>query len=506
MDNIASALMLGHSSASNFESKAKQLILAAEANVARIESQIRDLLRLRDRERGVIASLKQVISPIRKLPAELLVEIFSIVAGVGTTEPEWLLRRSTSPALRKVLVISQVCAHWRQLACTTPQLWNFPVKLSLKKARSDSFLATTKTFLERSAPHPIPILLVDQPSAASPVVDLLFELTPRWKSLVFQNAQISGLRELPMDALKSLVSVYIKDRTDIPMHSPVKVFLGAPCLRTVSVTVRAFTGRIHLPWSQLTRLDITVSCLESAQSFLDILVQCTNIVTADFSGLIPWSQPPISAPVVQLARLESLSLIYPYAEEDGHITPFIACLDLPSLTTLEIRSGIETSWSSEDFTSFQSRSTRIECLEIIGSMMTPEDIISLLTHSPNLVDLNLEHCFDGLGSVRAAMGFLRYSSAQNVHVVPSLQGVSIESRFGVNEDLEEMLEQMMFSRWWTDTQLATLAVPPPVARWQRLHIDCNHEWAGSEERGECSQHLVDKVAQLRAEGLGITLV
>ncbi|KAJ7644624.1 hypothetical protein FB45DRAFT_1053332 [Roridomyces roridus] len=465
MDNVASALMLVHSSASNFESMAKEPILVA--NVAHVESQI------------------QVISPIRKLPAELSVEIFLIVVEVGTPWNESPLRTSTSPALRKVLAISQVCAHWRQLACTTPQLWRFPVKLNLKKVRSDSFLATTKTFLERSAPHPIPILLVDQTSVTSPVANLLFEFTSRWKSLVFHNAQISRLRKLPMDALKSLVSVDIKDRTDLSTQSPVKVFLGAPRLRTVSVAVLKFTDRIHLPWSQLTRLKI----------------DCTNIVTADFSRLIPWSQRPISsAPVVQLARLESLSLFYALEEEEGHITPFFAPLALPSLIALDIRSGIETSWSSADFTSFQSRSTNIERLEIGGSMMTPENIVSLLTNSTNLVDLTLDNCFDGFGAARVTMASLQYSSTQNVHVVPRLQKVSIAVRFGFDE---KVLERMIFSRWWTDAQLAALPILPPVARWQKVTIDSADDAEG--EGQNYGEQFVAKAAQLTEEGLDIAL-
>ncbi|KAJ7082988.1 hypothetical protein C8R44DRAFT_822699 [Mycena epipterygia] len=64
MATISSALLLGH------------LITAAEENIARIESQIKDLMCLRDRERGLITALRLVIAPIRKLSSELLVQIF----------------------------------------------------------------------------------------------------------------------------------------------------------------------------------------------------------------------------------------------------------------------------------------------------------------------------------------------------------------------------------------------------------------------------------------------
>ncbi|KAJ7706713.1 hypothetical protein B0H17DRAFT_891754, partial [Mycena rosella] len=85
-------------------------IAASEEKIARIESQIRDLLYQRDQERGLITTLKLVIAPIRKVPVELLVQIFHHALGPRAT-------------LKQVLVLSHVCAFWRQVACKSPALW-----------------------------------------------------------------------------------------------------------------------------------------------------------------------------------------------------------------------------------------------------------------------------------------------------------------------------------------------------------------------------------------------
>ncbi|KAJ7465051.1 hypothetical protein FB451DRAFT_1488140 [Mycena latifolia] len=65
----------------SFERQIKSLIKAPGDNIASIDSQIRDLARLRDRERSIIAMLCSTIVPIKKLSVELLVEIFTLATS-----------------------------------------------------------------------------------------------------------------------------------------------------------------------------------------------------------------------------------------------------------------------------------------------------------------------------------------------------------------------------------------------------------------------------------------
>ncbi|KAJ7644609.1 hypothetical protein FB45DRAFT_298158 [Roridomyces roridus] len=498
MEDITSALLLGHSSTSDIDHLAKTLILAAEANIARIDSQMRDLLRLRDRERGIIAVLKQVIAPIRKLPAELLVEIFRVVAAQAgkLSKPTF-----TSHALSSVLALSQVCAHWRQLACTTPQLWNYQVFLNFRKAPSDVYLATTKTFFERSAPLPIPILWKGETPKASPLIQVMLDSAPRWESLVFAESDISQLYRLPMDALKSLISLDLRHQAHISDLSPPKVFLGAHSLRTVRLTVRNM-GPFHMPWSQLVELSLHVFNGEPAQEFLDILAQCTNIASVEFNGIVTWNQPPdmVPTPVVQLAQLTNLRLCF--HSDDGFISPFIARLALPSLTKLSIYAGYETCWSPADITAFLRRSPNIEDLDISYSLMTSEDLSSLLLNSPSLVALHLSSCFNSDAAFESTLEYLTFSATALAHPAPRLQRLTISESM---EDIdEEKLQHMISSRWWTDAQLAALPVAPPVARWEKLEICIHFDVLVGQQR-EYSRSLLAKVAQLQGQGLDVVI-
>ncbi|KAJ6498714.1 hypothetical protein DFH09DRAFT_1103075 [Mycena vulgaris] len=115
-------LLLGQPLASrNFESQAKTLIEASEANIAQIESQIRDLVRLRDRECGVIARLRLAIAPIHKLPTELLVEVFRLA-----TE-----HASFKSGINKTYALSQ--------------LWTGSYWTLLKAILTDSYVAGAKS-------------------------------------------------------------------------------------------------------------------------------------------------------------------------------------------------------------------------------------------------------------------------------------------------------------------------------------------------------------------------
>ncbi|KAJ7606074.1 hypothetical protein FB45DRAFT_1068901 [Roridomyces roridus] len=488
MDQISSMLVtpsLGHSL--GFDQQVKQLIQTAEESIARIDSQIRDLLRLRDRERGVIAALKFVAAPIRKLPAELLVDIFLRAASDANDEGR----------LRKVLAISHVCAHWNRLACTTPQLWNQCLLPNLTKAPSESYLATTKSFLERSAPLPIPVRIEYQFEAALPLSQLLFGFAPRWKSLSFSHSQITNLRQLPMDALQRLESIDLWDTEEIPPHSPIVVFLGAPRLHTVILDCRNHT-RILMPWSQLTKL--VIRCfLKPAQDCLGILIQCESIVSADISGilLLQDRDPGGSVQTSTLARLKELCLGFdPVGAVEQPLTPFFASLALPALTKLTIRldSGTEAIWSPEELTSFQRRSPNMEHLELVGLSITSYGLVTLVTNSPSLIHLELHLCFDNEDAVDSTLQRLRYTSTHLVHAAPRLRNLYIIERFG---DFDETaLEDMIFSRWWTDEQLASMPVPPRVARLETVHI-CSYSDL------EYSKEFLEKMKQLREEGLVI---
>ncbi|KAJ7096904.1 hypothetical protein C8R44DRAFT_643757, partial [Mycena epipterygia] len=74
--------------------------------------------RQRQRQRD-IAALTVVLSPVRQIPRELLVEIFQFCS----TNSRLSKRYSIDNPRGAPLVLSRVCSFWRDVAVNTPRLW-----------------------------------------------------------------------------------------------------------------------------------------------------------------------------------------------------------------------------------------------------------------------------------------------------------------------------------------------------------------------------------------------
>ncbi|KAJ6449619.1 hypothetical protein C8R47DRAFT_1230572 [Mycena vitilis] len=92
---------------------------------------------------------------------------------------------------------------------------------------------------------------------------------------------LTKLRELPLGVLESLETVLMASRGELYFDPKATAFLGAGRLRTVTFAGR---GISHVPmtWAQLTELTIREN---SGQICLDILLQCGSLITAEFSEL-----------------------------------------------------------------------------------------------------------------------------------------------------------------------------------------------------------------------------
>ncbi|KAJ7505815.1 hypothetical protein B0H11DRAFT_1976312 [Mycena galericulata] len=484
----AMILALGQASTSSaFESQAKSLIAASEANIARIESQIRDLVRLRDRERGIVARLRAAIAPIHKLPAELLAEIFLLA-----TEQISLSRKQ---AIKKVQVLTRVCAYWRQVAHTTPRLWTTSIFIQhVQKTPTDAYLACVKAWLGRSAPLPIPVNLQSSGKAdIGPLMDILGTAADRWSSALFVLSSLSALRHVPRNSVNCLASLHLES-ADSGEPSRIMTFSFAPCLRTVTLAMRR-PNLLPMPWSQLTRIDIRS---KSPRACLDILLQCTNIVVAKFDTT-PWQDLPdlSNVEMAALPSLKSLELDFSDMLSTGaHFMPFLERLALPALNTLILELDVLTpiTWTSTSFTEFQRRSPNMVSLSIQSSNIGSEELLTALLHAPDLVELytdNCYACFDD--SVIAA---LHYAEGAAVHLAPKLESLALLS---IDTDFDQnAMDAMIQSRWWTDEELLALPSPPKIARWSSIDI------CGETGDGEyISAELEDKLVDYRSQGLEV---
>ncbi|KAJ6563604.1 hypothetical protein DFH09DRAFT_477879 [Mycena vulgaris] len=107
------------------------------------------------RHAALLASLnahKSIVSPIRRLPPELLGEIFSF-----SVHATYSLRGVSGPPCRRApWLLAHVCSRWAAVALASPVLWTMvSLDLDRLKAAEDGAVSMTNVWLERSKDLPM---------------------------------------------------------------------------------------------------------------------------------------------------------------------------------------------------------------------------------------------------------------------------------------------------------------------------------------------------------------
>ncbi|KAF7357547.1 hypothetical protein MSAN_01351000 [Mycena sanguinolenta] len=423
----------------------------SELKIVSLDSQINALVELRDSQRACVLALKSIIAPVRTLPAELLAGIFELTIGDDT---------HVQDAYR----VSHVCSHWRQVAHSTPQLWTRPLMVDLceEKDVADGL----KAWLARSFPLPLPISFAPVTTTMNPaIVEEVLTAAPRASSLLFPTASeyetpVSLVRRLAQAKLDSVeeICLGIVNETD---HTPIT--FTVPRLRKFSI-VNLGEPPIIIPWSQLTEL--TYRC-GSSNVVLEVLSQCTNLISASITILgrspLPEIRRDISVRFSHLRRLYLRFMADPTSFFDHLLTPVLQ----------ELRLELEgMHWIHTHLTAFQLRAPNITRLEFSFSRsLTSDDLVTAIRTSPSLTHLRLTcggDCFDD-----AFIRTLHYKDGV-APLAPRLHDLVVWS--DTVNFTEDVLAGMIASRWWTDTELASLVAPPAVPRWTHVELDMEYHF------------------------------
>ncbi|KAJ7162971.1 hypothetical protein C8R46DRAFT_1352801 [Mycena filopes] len=412
------------------------------------------------------------------MPPELLAKIFRYVCVLNLEPFDRFGRRRN--VVKRVQLVSHVCAHWRQVAVTTPHLWTDVLPIKRHKTPTEAYCAGLKEWLGKSAPLPIRVHLECGDSIdAAAVFDALLTAAPRWDEAHLEVPSLSVLSDIPSDGLKQLRKLTL--RSSDKSSAPLVAFSLAPSL----VEVNLYTRHIGPLQSQLTHLTVAAAF---PQECLDTLVRCQNLVTATLSmPAWPGRLDTSELKLVTLGNLESLKLKFTGV---GSAAPFFACLALPALNRLTLTLN-DVDWARPEFTQFQLRSPNIEILSIAWSdTLNSTDLMAILRHAPILSKLFLSFCsyaFDE--TVATALSSSHQSHAQ---LVPYLRSLSLgEGCYDLESDT---LGALIAARWWTDEQLTTFPLPPQVARWSYISLGI-----------DTSSKLLAQLAEYREQGLSLRL-
>jgi hypothetical protein len=337
-------------------------------------------------------------SPIRRLPVELLAEIFRHCIPGRDTQPFInSFNRKEVP-----LLLGRVCSYWRSVAYSTPILWaSLSITFHTKKLRHDTNLI--KAWIARSGECPLTIA-VDEvfalPWMIRPVIDVLVAVSYRWEHVTIHLRSqsvdsLTGIKStLPL--LKSL-KLYL-GASELATQDTRDIFEAAPQLHIVNLNFGLDAGWFKLPWAQLTEFSAINYPRLRSDECVSILVRCPNLISCTFGSIyrpLSTMYPVDWKPHFHLRTLQVYST--------ASLTHFFDCIMLPALCSIRIDGHL--SYVVTELISLLSRSSSVlESAHFDVLSKNEEDhLIRCLEHMPSLVELRIcQHkaCFKINGLLR----------------------------------------------------------------------------------------------------------
>ena len=374
--------------------------IALDDTTSNISDLLMTLEKLRERQKLLqhrLASSKSLLSPIRKLPPDLLVEIFRLfdfqtILFIGKHHwcEEFVDRKAILRWNRAGSSLPSVCSAWNTLIVNTASFWN-RVELefdcwehtTLLAESSESIEEMLYTVLERSQEAPLDVHINVHrlwPTASVVITPLLKEVH-RWKylRLVLPTRQYTdqGLEclESGLRTLETLV-VSTTDGTSTAIQ-PVNYsnwFSVVPCLSKVEY-IDIPPGLLKLPWKQASKLVVDNYCDSPPEEYIEILKRATHLRTLEFkilpSQMTTWASISLNS-ITSLRTFNSEGL------------QFLECFAFPHLSELIIHG----SHSAMPLFSSQVSQT-LQRLEVTGSAgkLFPAAFFNSDLHLPELTEL-----------------------------------------------------------------------------------------------------------------------
>ncbi|KAJ8073978.1 hypothetical protein PM082_012266 [Marasmius tenuissimus] len=394
-----------------------------------------------------IQRYRSLLSPIHRLPFELLGRIFEEMLPKFTYLDPYELERPL------IVSLSMVCGRWRETIISIPSLWS-NISLYLSTGDSVDNCAASgrllRLFLDRSQAAPSRLVIYfpfyeGTPDAvAGKQLELLSAFTEhaqRWEYLALHAlpsilhhsalrriaSKLSTSQHLSFHVHPSYPGAPAPDRLDI--------FRQCPSLTSFQLYSLRHAYLIILSWNQVTKLNIADHSADLS-SLTTVLGLCCNLRTLTLSSIITTSTHSL-IPDTTLHRLENLTM--------NNIAPTVLpSLVLPRLSTLSLHES--RSWGKSNipqYTDFLRRgsqtithlvwqvpaleTTPMSPLESLESEAADE-LLALLRVLPNLQHLHISQHIPPPNEILTPAFFRKLFAFQDgaSPVLPRLRDLTIE--------------------------------------------------------------------------------
>ena len=425
-------------------SKTETDIRRCDEEIHRLQAQIIAL----ENEKRLIerntVGYKSLLAPIRRLPPELLEQVFLCVCDDNR------IGNSTDvPAA----TLTQVCSSWKNLATSSHCLWSTITWIHHDGwGPPTSVDAALERLLEKSGSVPLDINVSIQVQDSVPLSTLrmLVRQSHRWLRLslcleyqLFDEVY-PALR--PIQGNLPLLE-HLEFDAGFQAGKLIDVFRYAPRLRSVKLSSESSPDVIVLPWGQLHSL---VLC-EYNEDNAPLIYLSSGLKTLTLDSRFEDDSEPSVEPSIEISLdVETFSLGL-YTNTD-HIN-IIPKLTFPALTSLSMFSSVQPV-SIIELSPIQSLISRSSCTLTSltwSNLSTPlEPFLSFLSTVPSLMSLSLSDKSEKnplIGQSLFDKLQIRFSPSSIAIFLPNLQTLSLSSE--IKEGFSDAsVVDAVTSRWF----------------------------------------------------------
>lgn len=335
--------------------------IAAKAELSRLESQMDALSLTHAQMTRQLEEHTALLSPIRRLPPELLAEIFQHSLPSYPQTP----RTSQAP-----LLLCRVCSQWRSISMSTSSLW-CSIGIDIE---APSTLVTLQTMLERSGSrHSLDISLHFPPGQSvkhytydghitEKILSAIISVSSRWRDLYIQNVPFSWAQRIyniPAKDLASLESLTLLSdfrltSSDVTATDDQRGFTLSPdgfrsalAFQKLSLSgplAYMPTLSLHYPLNQITHLTLDNGCYFPSYTTHDlyyIFSHCPMLASCVIHTPHNLNNTIHDHPVVSALALIDWTLRMRSAKE---LAPLLDCLAFPCLRHLSLETIRSSYW------------------------------------------------------------------------------------------------------------------------------------------------------------------
>ncbi|KAJ7208239.1 hypothetical protein GGX14DRAFT_633804 [Mycena pura] len=319
---------------------------------------------------GNISELNLIAYPVLTLPPEIMAEIFKWCIDTGLS-----LHPSVAP-----LLLTQICRDWRDLAFSTPALWDTIIEIDFDvHPRAEAFV---ETWFSHAGARPLSLGIICSETLDSACLEsVILQHASRLQSLdvmtysdVFCN--LTAVQSFPI--LRNLELACLYDDDDDEGDTQLFCINSAPTLRHLSLE-RVRPSLVIMPWAQLKKITLVLLPLWEC---LNALRWATSL--QEFRRQGPPDERDQSTSEISSVRHSSLVSFAISSDADEDILPLLA---LPCLQRFELggRFGVYQTYLDADIIPFLSRvSGTLRTFKVGLSPTVPVQWFHLLTQLTTL--------------------------------------------------------------------------------------------------------------------------